>query len=100
MTGHGLVGVGLRLVDGPGLASCWRFVASLLEMGDFRERLEGLIRRALVGGGLPGMGGGSPLGLGLGTSSSSAASGSSWMGPGRRGSLEDGLSRGGRGGTP
>ena len=48
-TGRGLVRVGLRLADGPGLAGCWRFSASLLEVRDFRDRLESLIRRALVG---------------------------------------------------
>ena len=35
-TDHGLVSVGLRLADGPGLASYWRFSASLLEKRDFR----------------------------------------------------------------
>ena len=48
-TDHELIRVSLRLVGGPGLAGYWRFSASLLEMRDFRDRLESLIQRALVG---------------------------------------------------
>ena len=43
MTDHKLVRVSLRLVDRPSLASYWKFNTSLLEIRDFRERLESLI---------------------------------------------------------
>ena len=49
MTDHKLVRVSLRLVDRPSLASYWKFNTSLLVIRDFRERLESLIQRALVG---------------------------------------------------
>ena len=44
-----LVRVSLRLVNRPSLASYWKFNTSLLEIWDFRKRLENLIQRALVG---------------------------------------------------
>ena len=46
---HKLVRVSLRLVNRPSLASYWKFNTSLLEIWDFRKRLENLIQRALVG---------------------------------------------------
>ena len=46
---HKLVRVSLRLVNNPSLASYWKFNTSLLEIKDFRERLETLIQRVLVG---------------------------------------------------
>ena len=49
MTDRKLVRVSLRLVDRPSLASYRKFNTSLLEIRDFRERLESLIQRALVG---------------------------------------------------
>ena len=49
MTDHRLVRVSLRLVNRPSLASYWKFNTSLLEIRGFRERLESLIHRALVG---------------------------------------------------
>ena len=45
---HKLVRVSLRLANRPSLASYWKFNTSLLEMWDFRKRLENLIQRALV----------------------------------------------------
>ena len=48
-TDHKLVSVSLRLADRPSLAGYWKFSTSLLEIRDFRERLESLIKRALVG---------------------------------------------------
>ena len=48
-TDHKLVSVSLRLANRPCLAGYWKFNTSLLEMRDFRERLESLIKRALVG---------------------------------------------------
>ena len=48
-TDHKLVRVSLRLANRPSLASYWKFNTSLLEIWDFRERLENLIQRALVG---------------------------------------------------
>ena len=48
-TDHKLVSVSLRLADRPSLAGYWKFNTSLLEIRDFRERLESLIKRALVG---------------------------------------------------
>ena len=48
-TDHKLVRVSLRLVNRPSLASHWKFNTSLLEILDFRVRLENLIQRVLVG---------------------------------------------------
>ena len=48
-TDHKLVRVGLRLANGPSLAGYWKFNTFLLEIRDFRDRLESLIQRALVG---------------------------------------------------
>ena len=48
-TDHKLVRVSLRLANGPSLAGYWKFNTSLLEIRDFRDRLESLIKRALVG---------------------------------------------------
>ena len=39
----------LRLANRPSLAGYWKFNTYLLEIRDFRERLESLIKRALVG---------------------------------------------------
>ena len=44
-----LVRVSLRLANRPSLAGYWKFNTSLLEIRDFRDRLESLIQRALVG---------------------------------------------------
>ena len=48
-TDHKLVRVSLRLANRPRLAGYWKFNTSLLEIRDFRDRLESLIQRALVG---------------------------------------------------
>ena len=48
-TGHKLIRVSLRLVNRPILAGYWEFNTSLLEIRDFRDQLESLIKRALVG---------------------------------------------------
>ena len=48
-TDHKLVRVCLRLANRPSLAGYWKFNTSLLEIWDFWERLESLIKRALVG---------------------------------------------------
>ena len=48
-TDHKLVRVSLRLANRPSLAGYWKFNTSLLEIRDFRNRLECLIQRALVG---------------------------------------------------
>ena len=48
-TDHKLVSVSLRLANRPSLAGYWKFNTSLLEIRDFRDRLESLIQRALVG---------------------------------------------------
>ena len=48
-TDHKLVRVSLRLANRPSLSGYWKFNTSLLEIRDFRERLESLIKRALVG---------------------------------------------------
>ena len=48
-TDHKLVRVSLRLANRPSLASYWKFNTSLLEIRDFRDRLESLIQRAFVG---------------------------------------------------
>ena len=49
LTDHKLVSVSLRLANRPSLAGYWKFNTSLLEIRDFRDRLESLIQRALVG---------------------------------------------------
>ena len=48
-TDHKLVSVSLQLANRPSLAGYWKFNTSLLEMQDFRERLESLNKRVLVG---------------------------------------------------
>ena len=48
-TDHKLVRVSLRLANRPSLAGYWKFNTSLLEIRDFRDRPEFLIKRALVG---------------------------------------------------
>ena len=48
-TDHKLVMVSLRLANRPSLAGYWKFNTSLLEIRDFRDRLESLIQRELVG---------------------------------------------------
>ena len=48
-TDHKLVRVSLRLANRLSLAGYCKFNTSLLEIRDFRERLESLIKRALVG---------------------------------------------------
>ena len=48
-TDHKLVRVSLQLVNRPSLAGYWKFNTSLLEIGDFQERLETLIQPVLVG---------------------------------------------------
>ena len=48
-TDHKLISVSLRLVNRPSLAGYWKFNTPLLEIRDFRDRLESLIQRALVG---------------------------------------------------
>ena len=48
-TDHKLVWVSLRLANMPRLAGYRKFNTSLLKIGDFRDRLESLIKRALVG---------------------------------------------------
>ena len=48
-TDHKLVRVSLQLANRPSLAGYWKFNTSLLETRDFRDRLEFLIKRALVG---------------------------------------------------
>ena len=48
-TDHKLVRVSLRLADRPSLAGYWKFNTTLLEIRDFREWLESLIKQALVG---------------------------------------------------
>ena len=49
LTDHKLVAVSLRLANRPNLTGYWKFNTSLLEIWDFREWLEYLIERALVG---------------------------------------------------
>ena len=44
-----LVRVSLRLTNRPCLTGYWKFNTSLLEIGDFRDRLESLIKRVLLG---------------------------------------------------
>ena len=48
-TDHKLIRVSLRLANRPSLAGYWKFNTSLLEIRDFRDRLESLIQRVLVG---------------------------------------------------
>ena len=48
-TDHKLFRVSLQLANRPSLASYWKFNTSLLEIRDFRDWLESLIKRALVG---------------------------------------------------
>ncbi len=48
-TDHKPIRVSLRLANRPSLAGYWKFNISLLEIRDFRDRLESLIQRALVG---------------------------------------------------
>ena len=48
-TDHKLVRVSLRLANRPSLSGYWKFNTSLLEIRNFRDRLESLIQRALVG---------------------------------------------------
>ena len=48
-TDHKLVRVSLRLANRPSLAGYWKFNTSLLEIRDFWDRLESLIKRVLVG---------------------------------------------------
>ena len=68
-TGHKLVRVSLRLANRPNMAGNRNFNTSLLEIWDFRRRLENLIQRALVGL-LPGISCGDPLSIVLGISPS------------------------------
>ena len=53
-TDHKLVCVSLWLANRPSLAGYCKFNTSLLEIQDFRERLESLIKRGLVGGAVTG----------------------------------------------
>ena len=46
---HKLVSVTSRFANKPGIAGYWKFNTSLLKIRDFRDRLESLIKRALVG---------------------------------------------------
>ena len=48
-TDHKHVRVSLRLANRPSLVGYWKFNTSLLEIRDFRDLLESLIKRALVG---------------------------------------------------
>ena len=48
-TDHKLVRVSLRIANRPSLAGYWLFNTSLLEIRDFWDRLESLIKRVLVG---------------------------------------------------
>ena len=48
-TDHKLVSVSLRLANRSSLAGYWKFNTSLLEIRDFRDRLDSLIKRALAG---------------------------------------------------
>ena len=50
-TDRKLARVSQRFANRPILAGYWKFNTSLLEIQDFRDRLESLIKRALVGGG-------------------------------------------------
>ena len=48
LTDHKLVRINLRLANRPSLAGYWKFSISLLEIRDFRDRLESLIKRVFV----------------------------------------------------
>ena len=48
-TDHKRIRVSLRLANRPSLAGYWKFNTSLLEIRDFRDRLESLIQWALMG---------------------------------------------------
>ena len=48
-TDHKFIRVSLRLANSPSLAGYCKFNTSLLEIWDFQDRLESLIKRALVG---------------------------------------------------
>ena len=48
-TDHKRVRVSLQLANRPSLTGYWKFNTSLLEIRDFREWLESLIKQALVG---------------------------------------------------
>ena len=48
-TDHKLARFSLRLANRPRLAGYWKFNTSLLEIRDFRDRLESLIKQPLVG---------------------------------------------------
>ena len=48
-TDHKLIRVSLRLANRPCLADYWKFNISLMEIRDFRDWLESLIKQALVG---------------------------------------------------
>ena len=63
-TDHKLVRVNIRVANRPSLAGYWKLNTSILEIRDFRDRLESLIRRTSVGR-LPGIGGGFLLNTGL-----------------------------------
>ena len=62
-TDHKLIRVSLRLANRPSLAGYWKFNTSLLEIRDFRDGLESLIQRVLVGA-VTGIGGGFLLSIG------------------------------------
>ena len=49
LTNHKLVRVSLCLANRPSLAGYWKFNTSLLKIRDFQDRLESLIKQALVG---------------------------------------------------
>ena len=49
VTDHKLVRVSLRLANKPSQTSYWEFNTSLLEIRDFRNWLESLIKQVLVG---------------------------------------------------
>ena len=57
-TDHKLVRISLWLANRPSLDGYWKFNTPLQEIRDFRDRLESLIKQVLVGGELPGIGGG------------------------------------------
>ena len=48
-TDHKLIRASQRLANRPTLVGYWKFNTSLLEVRDFQDRLESLIKRALVG---------------------------------------------------
>ena len=49
LTDHKLVRVSLELANMPSLAGYWKFNTSLLDIWDFRDQLESLIKQVLVG---------------------------------------------------